>query len=90
MGNDFEVALRRTARPAVARLSQATADRHGVAGVCRVISATGEQLLPVEITEMVDDVVWVPMNPGEAGGLDVTPGSLVTVAAVTTDEGDQA
>ena len=90
MGNDFEVALRRTARPAVARLSQVTADRHGVAGVCRVISATGEQLLPVEITEMVDDVVWVPMNPGEAGGLDVTPGSLVTVAAVTTDEGDQA
>lgn len=90
MGNDFEVALRRTARPAVARLSQATATRHGVGEVCRVISATGEQLLPVEITDMVDDVVWVPMNPGEPGHLDVTPGSLVTVAAVATDEGDQA
>ncbi|MDO5067055.1 MAG: NADH-quinone oxidoreductase subunit G [Propionibacteriaceae bacterium] len=90
MCNDFEVALRQTARPAVARMSRATADRHGVGEVCRVISATGEQLLPVEITEIVDDVVWVPMNPGEPGHLDVAPGSLVTVAAVTIDEGDQA
>ncbi len=87
-GNDFEVALRKTARPAVARLSANTAHRYGVTNVCRVISATGSQSLPVEITDMVDDVVWVPMNPGEAGRLDVPPGSLVTLAS--PNEGDQA
>ena len=54
------------------------------------MAGEGSQLLPVVITEMVDGVVWVPANPGEAGRLDVPPGSLVNVYPVTTDEGDQA
>ena len=89
-GTDYEVALRKTARPALARVSSATANLLGLGQVCRVVAGEGSQLLPVVITEMVDGVVWVPANPGEAGRLDVPPGSLVNVYPVTTDEGDQA
>jgi len=46
-------------------------------------------LLPVQLTEMVDGVVWVPMNPGEPGRLGVVPGSIVIVAPASSDEGDQ-
>ena len=88
-GIDFEIALRRTARPAVARMSPATAAAFGIGELCRVEAPGSSQLLPVQLTEMVDGVVWVPMNPGEPGRLGVVPGSIVTVTPASSDEGDQ-
>lgn len=88
-GIDFEIALRRTARPAVARMSPATAAAFGIGELCRIEAPGSSQLLPVQLTEMVDGVVWVPMNPGEPGRLGVVPGSIVTVAPASSDEGDQ-
>ncbi len=88
MGTDYEVALRATARRSVARVSAATAEALGLDLVVRVEAGGASQLLPLEVTDMVDGVVWVPSNPGEAGRLDVVPGSIVTVSPVM--QGDQA
>ena len=88
-GNDFEVALRATARPVVARFSAATAESLGLTEVASVTAGGVTQLLPVEIVAgMVDDVVWVPLNPGNAERLPVVGGSAVTVSAVIVDEGE--
>ncbi|CAL8976933.1 NADH-quinone oxidoreductase subunit G [Tessaracoccus sp. O5.2] len=87
-GNDYELALRATARPAVARVSPATADRLGLGEVATVTAGGVSTVLPLEVTSgMVDDVVWVPLNPGLGERLPVVPGAAVTVAAVSVDEG---
>ena len=45
-------------------------------------------ILPVEVTPgMVDDVVWVPLNPNSVDRLPATPGAPAAVAAVSVDEG---
>ncbi|MHA6512464.1 NADH-quinone oxidoreductase subunit G [Tessaracoccus sp. Z1128] len=87
-GNDHELALRATARPAVARVSAATAERLGLGDVATVESDGGTMVLPVEVTPgMVDDVVWVPLNPNTADRLSVVPGAPAHVSAVSMDEG---
>ncbi|WP_319946977.1 NADH-quinone oxidoreductase subunit G [Tessaracoccus caeni] len=90
-GTDYELALRATARPAMAKLSQATADKHGITEVVQITANGRQQLLPVGITETIlDDVVWVPMNAGGAfGRAPAAPGASVSIAAVAIDEGDQ-
>ncbi|HHT12168.1 MAG TPA: NADH-quinone oxidoreductase subunit G [Propionibacterium sp.] len=90
-GNDYELALRATARPAVVRASAATAEQLGLAEVA-TIEANGTSLvLPVEVVaDMVDGVVWVPMNPGPGERLAANPGSQVHVTAVTVVEGAEA
>ncbi|MGW0037355.1 NADH-quinone oxidoreductase subunit G [Gordonia sp. NPDC003376] len=57
-----------TAHPAPARLSAATATRVGVddGDLLEIHTATGSLVLPLTITEMVDDVVWVPTNSAGA------------------------
>lgn len=88
-GNDFEVALRATARPAVARVSKATGEKLGLTEVAVVTADASEMVLPVEVTPgMVDDVIWVPMNPSRTDRLWVRPGAPVSVAAVFADEGE--
>ena len=59
-----EQALAGTARPALARVSAATADAHGLVDgqPVSVSSDFGSITLPLAVTEMVDDVVWVPGN----------------------------
>jgi NADH-quinone oxidoreductase subunit G len=59
-----EPALAGTARPALARVSTATADAHGLVDgePVTVTSGNGSITLPVAVTEMVDGVVWVPGN----------------------------
>ncbi len=59
---DGEPALAGTARPAVARLSAATAAEAGVADGDKVTVATdrGSVTVPVEVVPMVDRVVWLP------------------------------
>ena len=89
-GNDYELALRATARPAVARISPATATTLGTSDVVCVEDGERRLMLPVLQTRgMVDGVVWVPMNPGVGQGdrLAVVPGGVVTVNAVAVDEG---
>lgn len=53
-----------TARPAKARISAETAKTAGISAgdSVRILSDTGSLTFPVEITAMVDQVVWVPTN----------------------------
>ncbi|MCF6389033.1 NADH-quinone oxidoreductase subunit G [Mycobacterium sp. MBM] len=80
---DGEAHLAATARPAVARCSAVTASEIGCTDgdLLRVRSVSGELELPLEITEMPDRVVWVPLN--SAGSvyrcLGVTPGAVVGI-----------
>ena len=86
-GNDGEVALRATARPAVARVSAATAQQLGLGDRVRIEVAGRSTVLPVEITRhMVDGVVWAPANPGGAR-LATAPGTPVTATPVADEEG---
>ncbi len=59
---DGESALAGTARPAVARMSAATAAEAGVADGDKVTVATerGSVTVPVEVVPMADHVVWLP------------------------------
>jgi len=59
---DGEPSLAGTARPAVARMSAATAAQAGVADGDKVTVATdhGSVTVPAEIVPMADDVVWLP------------------------------
>jgi NADH-quinone oxidoreductase subunit G len=66
---DGEPFLAGTARPVVARMSAATAAQAGVADGDKVTLATarGSVTLPVEVTTMVDNVVWAPAGAGVSG-----------------------
>ena len=61
---DGDEALAGTRHPAVARLSRATAAEAGVADgeVVSVSGPLGNVQLPLQITQMPDRVVWVPLN----------------------------
>jgi NADH-quinone oxidoreductase subunit G len=81
---DGEPYLAGTARPVVARLSAATAAEIGAAEGDSVIVSTdrGEITLPLEVTDMDDRVVWLPLNsPGSAvySQLGVTAGAVVSI-----------
>lgn len=81
---DGEPNLAATARPAVVRLSAATAAEIEVADGDAVTVATsrGSVTLPLEITGLPDRVVWLPLNsPGSAvhRHLGVGPGALVRI-----------
>jgi NADH-quinone oxidoreductase subunit G len=81
---DGEPHLAGTARLPVARLSAATAAGIGAADGDLVTVSTdrGAITLPLTITEMVDDTVWLPLNsPGSAvyPQLGVTAGSVVSI-----------
>ena len=57
--------LAATARPTVARMSERTAANAGVTDTVVVHGPAGSVQLPVEIGDVLDDVVWVPLNsPG--------------------------
>jgi NADH-quinone oxidoreductase subunit G len=73
---DGEPFLAGTARSAVARVSAATATQAGVTDGDKVTVATGQAsvTLPVEVTAMVDGVVWVPTGAGITGH-----GAMVTL-----------
>ncbi|WP_062200615.1 NADH-quinone oxidoreductase subunit G [Demequina salsinemoris] len=81
---DGEPYLAGTGRATVARLSPATADRLGFAeGALTVTGEGGEGVtVPAVVTDMVDDVVWLPTkSPGSwvAQELRTVPGNVVTV-----------
>jgi NADH-quinone oxidoreductase subunit G len=70
---DGEPALAGTARPAVARMSPATAAEAGVADGDKVTVATdrGSVTVPVAVVPMADHVVWLP-----AAGLPVSNAAI--------------
>jgi NADH-quinone oxidoreductase subunit G len=81
---DGEQHLAGTARPPVARLSAATAAEIGTTAgdLVTVSTEVGSISLPLEITEMPDRVVWLPMNsPGSAvhAQLATTAGTVVRI-----------
>jgi NADH-quinone oxidoreductase subunit G len=81
---DGEPYLAGTARAPVARLSATTAAEIGAADGDSITAATerGEVTLPLEITDMDDRVVWLPLNsPGSAvyQQLGVTSGAVVSI-----------
>ena len=75
---DGEPALAGTARPAVARMSAATAADAGAADGDKVTVATdlGSVTVPVEVVPMADHVVWLPAAglPGNAAEIAPYPG----------------
>jgi NADH-quinone oxidoreductase subunit G len=81
---DGEPHLAGTARTPVVRLSAATANTIGAGegDYVSVSTARGAITLPLTITEMPDQVVWLPLNsPGSAvhRQLGVTPGAVVSI-----------
>ena len=87
---DGDEALAATRRRAVARLSAATAAEVGATdGAPLVVTGpAGSVELPLEITEMPDRVVWLPLNStgdGIYGDTGAVPGQRVTIAAGATE-----
>ena len=81
-----EPAMAGTARPPVARLGKEAAGRLGLADgeLLTVTGPTGSVTLPVELVEMPDRVVWLPMRSPRSevrAGLGAGPGSVVTLSA---------
>lgn len=84
-GMDYEDALAATAKPAVARVSPATAGAAGLSSGAEVVIAGpgGSLSLPLEIAEdMVDGTVWVPTHaPGMSlGELGLVSGDTVELS----------
>ena len=82
---DGDANLAATARPAVARINQATYDAvfgmHEGAAAAVLTGDRGSVTLPVEVAEMPDGVVWVPANSFGRGVLAdlASPGGSVTL-----------
>ncbi|MEP6980827.1 MAG: NADH-quinone oxidoreductase subunit G [Nakamurella sp.] len=87
---DGEPYLAGTARADLARLSAVTADRLGLADgedVTVTWPGHGSVTLPLAVSQMVDDVVWLPGRPGRrplARVLGAQHGDTVRVAAAGT------
>ncbi|MEU0251127.1 NADH-quinone oxidoreductase subunit G [Streptomyces sp. NPDC006184] len=85
-------ALAGTRHAAHARVSAATAAEAGVAngGLLAVTGPAGSVALPLQVTDMPDRVVWLPLNstrPSVASGTGARPGSLVRIGpAALADE----
>ncbi len=81
---DGEPALAGTARPAVARMSAATAAEAGVADGDKVTVATdrGSVTVPVEVVPMAGHVVWLPAAglPGNNAEIAPYPGEVEPAA----------
>ncbi|MGC0142989.1 NADH-quinone oxidoreductase subunit G [Pseudactinotalea sp. Z1732] len=89
-GQDGEPHLAGTAHRPVVRMSARTAEAAGVAGAGKVtvVGPKGSITLPLVITPMPDQVLWLPQHsPGSSVHrmLGVTAGQSVTVSAVTAE-----
>ncbi|NEA27044.1 molybdopterin dinucleotide binding domain-containing protein, partial [Actinomadura bangladeshensis] len=82
---DGEPFLAGTAKPAVARLSPATAAEIGATDAVTVSAARGEVTLPLEITaDLPDRVVWLPTNSAGCAlhrDLGAAAGGVVKIAS---------
>lgn len=73
--------LAATSRKAVARLSKATADRFGITASIKISTSKGSIKLPVEVTSMEDDVVWIPENSVGSQRFTLGADSHITIGA---------
>ena len=75
-----DAAYAATARPAVVKVSQSTFDEYGP--TIKVQGDRGAVTLPAEVTDIDDDVVWVPANSFGRGVLAdlASAGSQVTLS----------
>jgi NADH-quinone oxidoreductase subunit G len=85
---DGDDALAGTRHPAVARLSATTAAETGVADgeLLEVTGPAGSVRLPIQVTDMPDRVVWLPLNSvggGVPNDVGAVPGRLVRIGAAT-------
>ncbi|MCX5384963.1 NADH-quinone oxidoreductase subunit G [Streptomyces sp. NBC_00083] len=83
-------ALAGTRHAAVARLSAATAAEAGVkdGDLLQVTGASGGVQLPLQVSEMPDRVVWLPLNSvggGVAADTGAVPGQVVRIGPAVTD-----
>ncbi|MFF3602819.1 NADH-quinone oxidoreductase subunit G [Streptomyces sp. NPDC002463] len=92
-----DTALAGTRHAAVARLSAATAADTGVkdGDVLEVTGPTGSVTFPLQVTDMPDRVVWLPLNSTGRGVLSDTgahPGDLVRIgpAGPAAGKGEEA
>jgi NADH-quinone oxidoreductase subunit G len=86
--NDGEPHLMATARRPLARISRTTANRAGVTDGDELVVSTGAGSirLPVVVTPMADNVVWLPTNSAGSHvrrALHADHGSIVTIAGGT-------
>ena len=72
-----------TARKAIARLSSATAQKHGIGSSIKISGEDGTLILPVEITEMPEDLVWVPENSINSQVRTLGTSARVTIGAAS-------
>jgi NADH-quinone oxidoreductase subunit G len=72
-----------TARKAVARISAGTALKHGISSAIKIAGEAGVITLPVEITEMQDDLVWVPENSIDSQIRTLGKSGRVTIGAAS-------
>ncbi len=71
-----------TARPTVAKVSAATAAKLGLGANVTVRGATGAITVPLEVADVLDDVVWLPTNSAGCHAyaqLGVVAGDQVTL-----------
>ncbi|MET7704099.1 molybdopterin-dependent oxidoreductase, partial [Streptomyces sp. NPDC005485] len=85
---DGDAALAGTRHAAHARVSAATAAEAGVKNgdILAVTGSAGTAAFPLEITEMPDRVVWLPLNSagsGVASDTGAVPGALVRIGPAT-------
>ncbi|MFI6286786.1 NADH-quinone oxidoreductase subunit G [Streptomyces sp. NPDC051018] len=88
-------ALAGTRHAAVARLSAATAAETGVkdGGELAVTGPAGTVRLPLQVTEMPDRVVWLPLNSaggGVASDTGALPGRLVRIGPASAEAATEA
>jgi NADH-quinone oxidoreductase subunit G len=91
---DAEPHLAGTRKAAVARVNDALAAAVGVADGDSLTVSTdrGEITLPVAITDMPDQVVWLPTNSTDSRvqtSLGVTSGAVVRLSAAASPTGDK-
>jgi NADH-quinone oxidoreductase subunit G len=81
---DGEPFLAATARPVVALISEAASKKLGSPETITVGGPTGSVTLPVEIADVIDDVVFLPMHSTDCSiyrDLGARIGSAVDVSA---------
>ncbi|HEY9375055.1 molybdopterin dinucleotide binding domain-containing protein, partial [Streptomyces sp.] len=86
-----DTALAGTRHAAVARLSPTTAAETGVkdGDALAVTGPAGTVALPLQVTDMPDRVVWLPLNSPGSAVLSATgahPGDLVRIGPATSKE----
>ncbi|MFE9406771.1 NADH-quinone oxidoreductase subunit G [Streptomyces sp. NPDC006530] len=87
---DGDEALAGTRHAAVARLSAATAAESGVkdGDLLQVTGPAGAVQLPLQVSEMPDRVVWLPLNSvggGVASDTGAVPGAVVRIGPAVTE-----